>query len=110
MLAYALASKPCSEATNMMISLFYFLTVDGSDKYVPNLLMKEAVKITGKPNQGGRFGSEHSKRRDESHIFELSSSWFLSPPTKNEINPTSKGILPQNQLTDCRSLCIIAVC
>ncbi|EEG38104.1 hypothetical protein EUBHAL_00001 [Anaerobutyricum hallii DSM 3353] len=39
MLAYALVSKPCSEATNMMISLFYFLTVDGSDKYVPNLLL-----------------------------------------------------------------------
>ena len=33
MLAYALVSKPCSEATNMMISLFRFLTVDGSDKY-----------------------------------------------------------------------------
>ena len=39
MLAYALVSKPCSEATNMMISIFRFLTVDGSDKYVPNLLL-----------------------------------------------------------------------
>jgi hypothetical protein len=39
MLAYALVSNPCSEATNTMISLFRFLTVDGSDKYVPNLLL-----------------------------------------------------------------------
>ena len=53
MLAHGLASKPCSEATNTMISLFHFLTVDIFNEYAINFpLGKERTAIGSSPNQG----------------------------------------------------------